>query len=587
MPDANRPAGTTKAPRIWGTLASFVEEGPILGRRVANSTFLKALLKADPYDAYHFFLMNEGSGEYLNTWIGERFPALLERKAVHIGHYMELQKRLSDTSYHCMHLSDILTHYITLTRLRNAFSPVVFPVTGLTHSLSYAHFMEDYTQHLWEGVSSRDAIIVTSESARKVMESVFTGLREAYGLDEKRFLSTQLVQLPLGVDIDELPGPEQHWRAGGENNPGLAMRAELGLGEEPLFLYFGRICPSSKMDLIPLLNALRKAEKLGLPPQGYALALAGWVEEGDELLSSLCSYAAAMGIRAIPRPRPSQKERLALYAAADVFISPSDNIQETFGLTVAEASAAGLPVIASDFDGYRDIVLHEHTGLLIPTLGFSRSGESDLQALYWYGNQYHMKLAQEVVVDIPALAAALALLGTDRELRGRMGDAGRTHALRNFGWDKVMERYVSLWDSLAAAPIPDEEMQRLRAAVHPQQMRFARYFAGHFSRVLDAGTLRSLRVKRTETGEAVYTKALPMLMYMGMEHMLDQEAVRRLLLAARKSISAEEATDKLSTYFREQSRHEAGEESVDFSRERAEFTLLWCLKQGHLEIVEK
>ena len=45
------------------------------------------------------------------------------------------------------------------------------------------------------------------------------------------------------------------------------------------------------------------------------------------------------------------------YGMADVFVSPSDNIQETFGLSVIEAMASGLPVIVSDWDGYRDTVV--------------------------------------------------------------------------------------------------------------------------------------------------------------------------------------------------------------------------------------
>ena len=49
------------------------------------------------------------------------------------------------------------------------------------------------------------------------------------------------------------------------------------------------------------------------------------------------------------------------------FISLSDNIQETFGLTIIEGMAAGKPVIATDWDGYRQTVRHGDTGFLIPT----------------------------------------------------------------------------------------------------------------------------------------------------------------------------------------------------------------------------
>ena len=41
------------------------------------------------------------------------------------------------------------------------------------------------------------------------------------------------------------------------------------------------------------------------------------------------------------------------WSAADVFTSFSDNIQETFGLTPVEAMASGLPVVVSDWNGYK------------------------------------------------------------------------------------------------------------------------------------------------------------------------------------------------------------------------------------------
>src|SRR5262249_13379848 len=56
-----------------------------------------------------------------------------------------------------------------------------------------------------------------------------------------------------------------------------------------------------------------------------------------------------------------------VWHAADVFASLSDNIQETCGLVILEAQASGLPVVASDWNGYRDLVVVGRTGLLVPT----------------------------------------------------------------------------------------------------------------------------------------------------------------------------------------------------------------------------
>ena len=59
--------------------------------------------------------------------------------------------------------------------------------------------------------------------------------------------------------------------------------------------------------------------------------------------------------------------RQTAWAGADVFCSLSDNIQETFGIVPIEAMAAGLPVVVSDWDGYKDTVRHGVDGFRIPT----------------------------------------------------------------------------------------------------------------------------------------------------------------------------------------------------------------------------
>jgi D-inositol-3-phosphate glycosyltransferase len=58
-----------------------------------------------------------------------------------------------------------------------------------------------------------------------------------------------------------------------------------------------------------------------------------------------------------------------LWAAGDIFLSLVDNLQETFGLTPLGAMAAGLPVVVSDWDGYRFTVRDGIEGFLAPTLG--------------------------------------------------------------------------------------------------------------------------------------------------------------------------------------------------------------------------
>jgi phosphatidyl-myo-inositol alpha-mannosyltransferase len=93
------------------------------------------------------------------------------------------------------------------------------------------------------------------------------------------------------------------------------------------------------------------------------------------------------------------------YAGADVFVSPAVG-QESFGLVLVEAMAAGVPVVASDIAGYREVVRANVDGLLVPR------GDPG-------------SLAEEVlrVLSDPGLAS-------------RLSEAGRARADR-YRWDVV------------------------------------------------------------------------------------------------------------------------------------------------------
>lgn len=567
------------APRIWASPDPFFEDGPALGRLVANRTFLQALLAADPYDAYHFFPAGNDGGAALHAALADRFPALERRGALFVSARADLPARLAETPFHCMHLSDAVTHFASLMQARNALAPALFPITAVTHSLSYARFVPAFLSLLWPGSGPRDAVLATSRCAEKALERLFAGLRREYGLAERDFPAPGVRVLPLGVDTAALPAPdERHDCPGG--GEAKALRAALGLGDECLFLCFGRFDHASKMDLMPLFPAFTRARALGLAPEACSLLLAGWAGDDDETPESLRRYGESLGIRTRILLRPDDETRRALYAAADVFLSPSDNLQETFGLTLAEAGAASLPAIASDFDGYRDIVVHDETGLLIPCLGFAESAFTETLSQIWFDNQYHLALAQQTALSVPHLAAAIARLGRDAPLRRRLGEAGRARVLGLFSWERSVARHVDLWDTLAALPLAPAEEARLRKSRHPQLMRFADYFQDHFSRRADAAWLENTTLRLTAGGEAAYRGLLPLHVYAGMEKLLDPEAARRLFVAARKPVSAAAALAAVLP-----SLSKSGSHPPEIARERALFTLLWALKQDLLEEV--
>jgi phosphatidylinositol alpha-mannosyltransferase len=116
--------------------------------------------------------------------------------------------------------------------------------------------------------------------------------------------------------------------------------------------------------------------------------------------------------------RVSNEQRDRLLAEADVLVAPS-LAAESFGIVLVEAMAAGLPVVASDLDGYR-AVLPSECGRLVPP------GDAD------------------------ALASAIAELLGDAELRRHLGEAGRREAQR-YDWSRVAERVLGVYERAAAA----------------------------------------------------------------------------------------------------------------------------------------
>jgi hypothetical protein len=103
--------------------------------------------------------------------------------------------------------------------------------------------------------------------------------------------------------------------------------------------------------------------------------------------------------------RVGDDEKAALYRTADVFASPATG-GESFGIVLLEAMAAGTPVVCSDIHGYKGVVRRGREGLLVPPR------------------------------KPKALAAAIAQLFGDPEMRARMAAAGRTRA-EEFSWERV------------------------------------------------------------------------------------------------------------------------------------------------------
>jgi hypothetical protein len=184
------------------------------------------------------------------------------------------------------------------------------------------------------------------------------------------------------------------------------------------------------------------------------------------------------------------------WAAADIFVSLADNIQETFGLTPIEAMAAGLPVVVSDWDGYKHTIRDGIDGFRIPTWMPAAGLGQHLAARHEFGmdnyDRYCGLSAQDVSVDGSVLRAVLTRLVNDASLRASLGMAGQERARKQYDWSVVFGLYQQLITELTSRrnmPHAEQVDQRL-AAVKSSPRRIDPYlaFASYATRHVGADT---------------------------------------------------------------------------------------------------
>ncbi len=531
-----------------------------MGRKVANEGFINGLFKADPFDEYHFFLPGNASCQTFTKFIEINFSALFKSGRVKVMDRRDLPEAISKQKYFCFHQSDCILFPPHLARIRNQFSKHIFPITGTTHSLSYSNYASFFLNYMWKGSTKRDCIIATSTMGTTVVEKYFQHLREGFELDEIKFPTPQIRKIPLGINTEYFSPPSVQQKEQALNN--LEMNGE-GIVN---ILVFGRIAHYSKMDILPLLRALQRLFARGMDRNKVRLILSGWTDEGDDFPETLSQLAKNMGLKLSIVSRPQDNIKTDLFRAADIFVSISDNPQETFGLTILEAGAMGLPVIASHYDGYRDLVINGKTGFLIDTIGTDESPEVDVMAPFCFDNQYHLLLAQQTAVLTPKLADALEELINNPELRKTMGSTGARHIQTNFTWKKVIEQYLRLWDELNSTPVNEEGLCDIK---HPVQVRFGETFA-HYT---TSSISNEMKVVTGITGRAIYHgKEFP-LVYSGLERILKQDIIRKISFFARKTITVALLVEKIKSL------------EPELSNQKAKFHILWCLKHDILEIL--
>lgn len=329
---------------------------------------------------------------------------------------------------------------------RSTLGAAAWAFSSLTHTTATRMVMQTLFDLRSAPQMPWDAVICTSRavqaSVRRLME-----LAEAHLAD--RFPGAVLPArpllpvIPLGIHCDDFqPEPAL----------GLALRDRIGAGPGDLVVVsVARLTPDEKFDPLPLFLALQEAATAWEGQGGGRMHLILCGTFPEELWRTAFATAAARmmpscGYHHLDGADPA--ERKAALSAADVFVFPIDNLQETFGLAPIEAMAAGLPVIVSDWDGMKDTVTAE-TGVRVPT-ELPRAGLSAYVSQRFMGGtdsyvQYLSQMSAMTPVDVGAMARALLALARDPDLRARMGAAGRDRARRLYDWAAVIPQMQALW----------------------------------------------------------------------------------------------------------------------------------------------
>jgi phosphatidyl-myo-inositol alpha-mannosyltransferase len=181
--------------------------------------------------------------------------------------------------------------------------------------------------------------------------------------------------------------------------------------------------------LIPNGVSVRRYEKAdplpGWPGPGGALGFLGRMDEPRKGLSVLLAAFALLGPqrpglqlrdRVVLLGQVSDEDKVRVYHSVDVFCAPNTG-GESFGIVLAEAMAAGAPIVASDLDAFRMVLHGGEAGELFAT------GDAD------------------------GLAQAAARLLDDPPRRAELSAAAR-RAVRAFDWPAVAREVVQVYETV-------------------------------------------------------------------------------------------------------------------------------------------
>jgi 1,2-diacylglycerol 3-alpha-glucosyltransferase len=218
------------------------------------------------------------------------------------------------------------------------------PLVFTHHTLyeKYTHYVSSESD-----VMKRLAIHLSTEYAN-LCARVVAPSESIADLIQKRGVTTPVQVIPTGVDVD-------FFRSGN----GADFRREYGIPEDaPVIGHLGRLAPEKNLEYLceAVLQAIHKMD-------GEARFLVVGAGPSEEQIQEMFKEGG-FADRLVMAGKQSGQALADAYDAMDLFVFSSKS--ETQGMVLAEAMAAGIPVIALDASGAREVVTDQKNGRLLP-----------------------------------------------------------------------------------------------------------------------------------------------------------------------------------------------------------------------------
>ena len=444
------------------------------GKDVANYEMFRAIARYMPGDEQLFLMHQQPNVADLSAALfgGGKPPKRVVAKTIF---HSDEARRVGCVFRGKADLADL-----AWLRRRQAGDDRAYSLIGLVHSLAPPAMRSYMADAVTAPVQPWDALLCTSPAVQDHLKAML-GDHAAYLADRFGGQAQPLPHLPLvplGVDLERFD------RMAAEPGNRKRLRDRYGIAEDDIaVLWVGRLSFFEKSFPQPTYAALQEAVRR--TGRKVHFLQVGWFPN-EETQKPLYEEAALFHAPDVEIHFLDGNDRAMvnrIWSAADVFVSLVDNIQETFGITPLEAMASGVPVVVSDWDGYKFTVEDGVQGFRIPTI-MPAADMPMIVERHIFGfdsyQSYVAGVAQHTAVDVGAAADAFVKLIEDAGLRRRMGQAGRERIRKAFDWPVVIDAFRGVVDELAEIRRDAEAFGNPTVSVNPVKGDPFRQF-GHFA----------------------------------------------------------------------------------------------------------